>query len=327
MLPASTGERTQRGVSRGRPDGRTVEIQRLIGRALRAVCDFEALGERTLWLDCDVLQADGGTRCASITGAYVAAARALDRFGLSKALPGAVAAVSVGVVDGVAVLDLDYPEDAAGRDGHERRDDGRRSPRRGAGDGRAGAVLARAPRRAPRPRRRGDRAASGWRRPTRPRPRAREGATRVPQPAQAGRAQARAPGVGARRSPTLRRIRRRPGSTYLENARAKARHALPFAPPGAWVIGEDSGIEVRALGGAPGLHSARWAEDGVGRLLERLDGVDDRAARYVCVLVAVSADGRGARRRGSARGPRSRGRRGAAGASATTPSSSPPARR
>ena len=68
MLPASTGERTQRGVSRGRPDGRTVEIQRLIGRALRAVCDFEALGERTLWLDCDVLQADGGTRCASITG-------------------------------------------------------------------------------------------------------------------------------------------------------------------------------------------------------------------------------------------------------------------
>ena len=86
MLPASTGERTQRAVSRGRPDGRTVEIQRLIGRALRSVCDFEALGERTLWLDCDVLQADGGTRCASITGAWIAASRALDRFGLSKAL-------------------------------------------------------------------------------------------------------------------------------------------------------------------------------------------------------------------------------------------------
>ncbi len=73
MLPASTGERTQRAVSRGRPDGRTVEIQRLVGRALRSVCDFEALGERTLWLDCDVLQADGGTRCASITGAWIAA--------------------------------------------------------------------------------------------------------------------------------------------------------------------------------------------------------------------------------------------------------------
>jgi ribonuclease PH len=112
MLPASTGERTQRSVTRGRPDGRTVEIQRLIGRALRSVCDFKALGERTLWLDCDVLQADGGTRCASITGAYIAARRALDRFGLSKALTGAVAAVSVGVVDGVALLDLDYAEDS-----------------------------------------------------------------------------------------------------------------------------------------------------------------------------------------------------------------------
>ena len=112
MLPASTGERTPRAVSRGRPDGRTVEIQRLIGRALRAVCDFDALGERTLWLDCDVLQADGGTRCASITGAWIAARRALDRFGLSKALTGSVAAVSVGIVGGEAVLDLDYEEDS-----------------------------------------------------------------------------------------------------------------------------------------------------------------------------------------------------------------------
>jgi ribonuclease PH len=113
MLPASTGERTQRAVSRGRPDGRTVEIQRLIGRALRSVCDFEALGERTLWLDCDVLQADGGTRCASITGAWIAASRALDRFGLSKALPRSVAAVSVGIVDGEALLDLDYVDDSS----------------------------------------------------------------------------------------------------------------------------------------------------------------------------------------------------------------------
>jgi ribonuclease PH len=112
LLPASTGERTQRAATRGRPDGRTVEIQRLIGRALRSVCDFKALGERTLWLDCDVLQADGGTRCAAITGAYVAAYRALDRFGLSKALTGSLAAVSVGVVDGVSLLDLDYSEDA-----------------------------------------------------------------------------------------------------------------------------------------------------------------------------------------------------------------------
>jgi ribonuclease PH len=113
LLPASTGERTEREAARGKQGGRTIEIQRLIGRALRSVCNFEALGERTLWLDCDVLQADGGTRCAAISGAYVAARRALDRFGLSKALTGSVAAVSVGVVEGRALLDLDYVEDSA----------------------------------------------------------------------------------------------------------------------------------------------------------------------------------------------------------------------
>jgi ribonuclease PH len=113
LLPASTGERTQREASAGRQKGRTVEIQRLIGRALRAVTDFEALGERTLWLDCDVLQADGGTRCAAISGAYVAAARALERFGLSPALRDSVAAVSVGIVEGQPLLDLDYVEDSS----------------------------------------------------------------------------------------------------------------------------------------------------------------------------------------------------------------------
>jgi ribonuclease PH len=113
LLPASTGERTGREASRGRQSGRTIEIQRLIGRAVRSVADFEALGERTLWLDCDVLQADGGTRCAAISGAYVAARRALDRFGLGKALADSIAAVSVGVVGGAALLDLDYSEDSA----------------------------------------------------------------------------------------------------------------------------------------------------------------------------------------------------------------------
>jgi ribonuclease PH len=112
LLPASTGDRTEREASRGRQGGRTVEIQRLIGRSIRSVTDFEALGERTLWVDCDVLQADGGTRCAAISGAYVAARRALDRFGLSKALTGSVAAVSVGIVEGEALLDLDYSEDS-----------------------------------------------------------------------------------------------------------------------------------------------------------------------------------------------------------------------
>jgi ribonuclease PH len=112
LLPASTGERTSREASSGRQKGRTVEIQRLIGRSLRAVTDLEALGERTLWLDCDVLQADGGTRCAAISGAYVAARRALDKLGLGRALTDSVAAVSVGMVDGEPLLDLDYSEDS-----------------------------------------------------------------------------------------------------------------------------------------------------------------------------------------------------------------------
>jgi ribonuclease PH len=118
MLPASTGERKQRDVSRGRPDGRTVEIQRLIGRSLRGVIDFTALGERSIYVDCDVLQADGGTRCASITGGYVAldlACRRLISEGALERSPltGTIAAVSCGVVDGQPLLDLDYPEDSA----------------------------------------------------------------------------------------------------------------------------------------------------------------------------------------------------------------------
>jgi ribonuclease PH len=112
LLPASTGDRVPREAARGKQQGRTIEIQRLIGRALRGVVDFRALGERTMWLDCDVLQADGGTRCAAICGAYVAGRRALDRFGLSKAFVDSVGAVSVGVVDGVPMLDLDYSEDS-----------------------------------------------------------------------------------------------------------------------------------------------------------------------------------------------------------------------
>ncbi len=113
LLPASTGERTAREASAGKQKGRTVEIQRLIGRAIRAVADMEALGERTLWLDCDVLQADGGTRCAAISGAYVAAARALDRAGLGRVLRDSVGAVSVGIVEGEQLLDLDYEEDSS----------------------------------------------------------------------------------------------------------------------------------------------------------------------------------------------------------------------
>ena len=120
MLPRSTNTRSDRESRRGRVGGRTHEISRLIGRSLRAIIDLDALGENTIVLDCDVLQADGGTRTAAITGAYVALADAIDDArarGLVKAtaqpLTGSLAAVSVGIVGGVAVCDLDYPEDSS----------------------------------------------------------------------------------------------------------------------------------------------------------------------------------------------------------------------
>lgn len=117
MLPASTGDRKDRDISKGKLDGRSVEIQRLIGRSLRVVVDMDALGERAVWVDCDVLQADGGTRCAAITGGFVALGLALQKAVDADelaALPftGSVAAVSVGMVGGEALCDLDYSEDS-----------------------------------------------------------------------------------------------------------------------------------------------------------------------------------------------------------------------
>ena len=117
MLPASTETRTQREASKGKITGRTSEIQRLIGRALRAVVDMKALGERTVWIDCDVLQADGGTRTASITGSFVALYLALEKLkeqGIIAEIPitDYVAAISVGIVDGIPILDLEYVEDS-----------------------------------------------------------------------------------------------------------------------------------------------------------------------------------------------------------------------
>jgi ribonuclease PH len=112
MLPRATAERTDRESVKGRIGGRTHEIQRLIGRSLRDAVDLTKLGERTVTIDCDVLQADGGTRTASITGGYVALAAALITYGMERVLATKVAAVSVGLVDGVALLDLDYSEDS-----------------------------------------------------------------------------------------------------------------------------------------------------------------------------------------------------------------------
>jgi ribonuclease PH len=112
MLPRATAERSPRESAKGRIGGRTHEIQRLVGRSLRGVVDLSRLGERTVTIDCDVLQADGGTRTASITGGYVALATALVTYGMERLLIGKVAAVSVGLVDGLPLLDLDYSEDS-----------------------------------------------------------------------------------------------------------------------------------------------------------------------------------------------------------------------
>jgi ribonuclease PH len=112
MLPRATAERSDRESAKGRIGGRTHEIQRLIGRSLRGVVDLSRLGERTVTVDCDVLQADGGTRTASITGGYVALGAALITYGMDRLLTSRVAAVSVGVVDGIGYLDLDYSEDS-----------------------------------------------------------------------------------------------------------------------------------------------------------------------------------------------------------------------
>ena len=148
MLPRATLERTRREASSGKQSGRTVEIQRLIGRSLRATVDLEALGERQITVDCDVIQADGGTRTASITGAWVALADCIAWMkarNMIKAnvLRDHVAAISCGIYNGTPVLDLDYAEDSERRDRRQFRHDRRRPHHRDPGHGREEAVLAR----------------------------------------------------------------------------------------------------------------------------------------------------------------------------------------
>ena len=281
MLPGSSPTRIPRESTRGRVGGRTHEIQRLIGRSLRAVIDLEALGERTIWIDCDVIQADGGTRTASITGSYVAlalATRRLQERGTLAADPlrNSVAAVSVGIVGGELLVDLCYAEDSTRRRRHERGHDRRRAVRRGPGHRRGAAVLGRAAHAGSR----------RWRRRRSPRSppaqRAALASGRVvrlviatgnagklreyPRPARRPRPRA----ALARSTSPMRQPSPRTATTYLANARAKA-HALA-AHCGVPALADDSGLEVDALGGAPGVRSARFAADA----MHRREPTDDR---------------------------------------------------
>ncbi len=342
MLPASTGERKERDIKRGRPDGRAVEIQRLIGRSLRAIVDLEALGERSVYVDCDVLQADGGTRCASITGGYVAlrrGARRADRGGRARPQPAhrldrrgqlrrrrRRGAARPGLLRGLA---------SRGR--RQRGDERRRRAGRGAGDGGAHAGLPRLARRSPRPRRAGDRPASrraggggGGSGIAADAGEARRG--RHAQRAQAARA-ARDPRALARAGAAPDEVELPPedAETFAENALDKARAA--HAATGMAAIADDSGIAARALGGRPGVRSARYAgpdatdEENLDLLLERARRqADDRSVAYVCALAYVDERRRRAPVRGALRGKAGRAPRAARAASATTPPSSPPTR-
>ena len=321
MLPRSTGQRSPREAARGRQGGRTLEIQRLIGRSLRAVVDMGALGERTIIVDCDVIQADGGTRTAAITGGYVALVDAVSRL-RARARPrrdpihGAVAAVSVGIWRGEPVLDLDYAEDSEAETDMNvaMNDAGGFIEIQGTAEGHAfrraelDAMLELARRGAARSYR-SSRCSARRPGPDRePWARRRSGGP-VREPGWQGRegscSQARTPAS----SPSCVRCWNRrglhvvsqdaygveqpeeTGLTFVENALIKARAAC--AATGLPALADDSGVVVDALGGAPGVRSARYAGDGasdadnLARLLEALAGVEppDRGAAFVCALV------------------------------------------
>ena len=322
MLPGATPTRTAREAVRGKQSGRTMEIQRLIGRSLRGVMDMGIIGERTIAVDCDVLQADGGTRTASITGAYVAvyqvALKIKDLLGLHE-LPlfDSVAAVSAGIVDGEARLDLDYEEDSAAEVDLNAGDHRRRPPRRGAGHRRGGAVLARGARRHARPRDRRRGRPGG-----RPGRRVRGAGTGLMRFVLATGNRHKAAEFAAILAPC--RVDVMPAGvelppegveSFAENALGKA-EALARAVEGdpallrqlglrpdeeVLFLADDSGLEVEALGWAPGVTSARYAGvDGPGadranyeRLLGEMSGLAGplaRRARFVCSVVAVAPD-------------------------------------
>src|SRR6266849_6072011 len=258
MLPRATEERTAREATRGKQSGRTQEIQRLIGRSLRAVTDQEALGERTVWLDCDVIQADGGTRTASITGAFVALALAFERMvaaGMLKSSPliDTVAATSVGIVDDRALLDLAYEEDARAEVDMNvvMTGSGHFVEIQATAEGRpfSGSEMQ-------------DLLALG----------------------EAGIALELLPGYES--MPAFEEN----AATFAENAAGKALHYSRFCE--GLVFADDSGLVVPVLGGAPGVLSARYAGPGASsvernaKLLHELSGKSgrQRAAYFVCAI-------------------------------------------
>ena len=293
--PASARDRES---AKGRIGGRTHEIQRLIGRSLRGVVDLGRLGERTITVDCDVLQADGGTRTASITGGYVALAAALITYGMDRLLVGKVAAVSVGIVDGLPLLDLDYSEDSraevdfnvVGTDGGtyvELQGTAEGKPfDRAAANGMldlADAGLARlfeAQAASPRHRPPVSPAAACSSPPARRTSCASCGSCSTWNMASSSRSTTSA--SRASRSRTVRRSRRTPRSRPGSAARATG---LP-------TLADDSGLEVDALDGGPGVRTRRYAgedatdADNNAKLLAALEGLppERRGARYVCVL-------------------------------------------
>ena len=344
MLPRATSERTDRESVKGRIGGRTHEIQRLIGRSLRGVVDLSRLGERTITVDCDVLQADGGTRTASITGGYVALAAALITYGMERHLVAKVAAVSVGLVNGLPVPRPRLLGGLAGRRRLQRRRHRRRRLRRAAGHGRGQAVRPGGRRRPARPGRRRARppvrgAGGGPRH--RPAVSAPAAARRHPLDAQAARA-ARA----ARPAPDRPRLARRPRDRRAIPSRTarrsrrtrRSRPASGARASGLPTLADDSGLEVDALDGGPGVRTRRYAGEHAtdaennAKLLDALRGLppERRGARYVCVLALALPEIAGSARRVAAdRGPRARvaagspPRRAGPAGSATTRSSSP----
>ena len=363
MLPGATGERSGREVSKGRPGGRTHEIQRLIGRSLRAVTDTKAFGESTLWVDCDVLQADGGTRCASITGAWVALFAACHRLQQEKRvksfpLRDHVAAVSVGMVDGTPCLDLHYEEDVRAEtdmnvvmtglgglvevQGTAEREPFSRAELDALLDLAATGIasLVRAQKQAL-----GQAAGGG----VDPGPAAASPSARPPSTS-ATAAPASGPArrllLASANRGKLRELRaileglpvelvglddagageppevEETGDTFLENALLKARAYAAWS--GLAAVADDSGLEVDALGGAPGVRSARYAGQGASdqanldKLLAELTGVppERRTARFRCTAVLVDPGWRvrgGVARRGGLGGAaagRAQGHRG-----------------